>query len=125
MYFTEVAGTRSYHNHMKPSLLLVALFMGQMRTLQDKPMVRLRPHQDAILAEFGGETILLANGPPVMHLPSIPPRLDSQRKPWAVTIDNLGPGTVTIEGKAQFTAHVRAYQSIQIRSDGVIYLVVP
>jgi hypothetical protein len=67
---------------------------------------------------------VLANGPAVLHLPSIPPVLDSQRKPWAVEVKNLGPGVVTIIGKAQFTAQVNVDRTLEIQSNGVIYSIV-
>jgi hypothetical protein len=109
---------------MKSLLIYLALFAGQMNTLQEKPLVRLHPHQDNIPVEFGGDLVVLGNGPAVLHLPSIPPVLDSQRKPWAVEVKNLGPGVVTIIGKAQFTAQVNVDRTLEIQSNGVIYSIV-
>jgi hypothetical protein len=109
---------------MKSLLIYLALIAGQMNTLQSKPVVRLHPHQDNIPVEFGGDIVVLANGPAVLHLPSMPPVLDSQRKPWAVEVKNLGPGAVTIVGKAQFTAQVNVDRTLEIQSNGVIYSIV-
>jgi hypothetical protein len=110
---------------MKSILIYLALFAGQMNTLQEKPLVRLHPHQENIPVEFGGDLVVLGNGPTVLHLPSIPPLLDAQRKPWAVELKNLGPGMVTIVGKAQFTAQVNVNRTLQIKSNGVVYSIVP
>lgn len=109
---------------MTSLLIFLALFTGQMNTLQEKPVVRLHLHQDNIPVEFGGDMVVLTNGPSVVYLPSTPPALDKQRKPWAIAVKNLGPGVVTIAGKAQFTAEVRADQTVQIKSNGVIYSIV-
>jgi hypothetical protein len=51
--------------------------------------------------------------------------LDSQRKPWAVELKNQGSGMVTIVGKAQFTAQVNVNRTLQIKSNGVVYSIVP
>jgi hypothetical protein len=109
---------------MKSLLIYLALFAGQMNTLQSKPVVRLHPHQDNIPVEFGGDMVVLANGPAVLHLPGIPPVLDSERKPWGVEVKNLGPGVVTIVGKAQFSAQVNVDRTLQIQSNGVMYSIV-
>ena len=87
-------------------------------------MVRLHPHQDNIPVEFDGDLVVPANGAAVLHLPSILPVLDSQRKPSEVEVKNLGPGVVTIVGKAQFTAQVNVDRTLQIQSNGVIYSIV-
>lgn len=106
---------------MRSFLFCVALFAGQMNTLQDKPVVRLRAHQDFIPVEFGGDLVVLANGPTVVHLPNLPPTLDSQRRPWSVDLKNLGSSTVTIVGKAQFTVQVDVDRTVQIKSNGTAY----
>ena len=109
---------------MKSLLICLALFAWQMNTLQDKPVVRLHLHQDNIPVEFGGDLLVLANGPAVLHLPSTPPVLDSQRKQWMIAVKNLGPGMVTIVGKAQFSAQVNVDRTVQIKSNGAIYSIV-
>jgi len=68
--------------------------------------------------------VVLSNGPAVVHLPSTPPTVDAQRKPWAVDVKNLGPGVVTIVGKAQFSIKVNVDRTVQIRSNGVMYSIV-
>lgn len=106
---------------MAAFLICMGLFAGQMNTLQDKPVVHLRTHQDFIPVEYGGDLVVLANGPKVVHLPNLPPMLDSQRKPWSVNLENLGPGTVTIVGKAQFTVQVDVDRTVQIKWNGTAY----
>ena len=102
----------------------LALFAGQMQTLQDKPVVHLHSHQDNIPVEFGGDLVVLANGPTVVHLPNTPPTLDLQRKPWVIAVKNLGPGMVTVVGKAQFSVQVNIDRTVQIKSNGIIYALV-
>jgi hypothetical protein len=102
-------------------LVSLAFFAGQIKTLQDKPVVHLRAQQDNIPVEFGGDLVVLSNGPAVVHLPGTPPTLDVQRKPWAVDVKNLGPATVTIVGKAQFSIQINVDHTIRIKSNGVVY----
>jgi hypothetical protein len=102
-------------------LICLALITGQMNTLQDKPVVHLHSHQDSIPAEFGGDLLVLVNGPQVVHLPNSAPRMDSLGRPWSVYIKNLGPGTVTIVGKSQFTVDVGVNRTVEIKSNGEIY----
>ena len=109
---------------MKALLIYLALFAGQMNTLQEKPLVRLHPHQDNIPVEFGGDLVVVGDGPAVLHLPSTPPLLDAKRKPWEVEVKNEGPGMVTVVGKAQFTAQVNVNRTLQIKSNGVAYSIV-
>jgi hypothetical protein len=92
-----------------------------MHTLQDKPVVHLRPHQDVIPIEFGGDLVVITNGPTLVRLPNSPPILDSRRRPWSVEIKNLGPGSVTIVGKAQFSIRIDVNRTVQINSNGTIY----
>jgi hypothetical protein len=106
---------------MRILILLLALSAGQMNTLQDKPVVHLRPRQDSIPVEFGGDLLVLLNGPSVVHLPNLPPALDSQRRPWSVYVENLGPGTVTIVGGSVFDVAVSLNQTIRINSNGREY----
>jgi hypothetical protein len=100
---------------MKIFLIYLALFVGQYNTLQDKPVVRLHPDQDFIPLEFGGDLVELKGAPPQIELP--PLRLvDSHGHPWAIEVRNLGPGTVTIIGKAQFHVQVPVGNSVGIRA---------
>jgi hypothetical protein len=107
---------------MKFFLIYLAVIAGQMNTLQDRPVVHLHPHQDFIPAEFGGDMVVLANGPAIVHLPNLPPVLDSQRRPWGVYVKNLGPGTVRIVGKSQFAVEVNVDRMVQIKSKGTEYV---
>jgi hypothetical protein len=105
---------------MKTFLICLALFAAQYNTLQDRPVVRLHPHQDFIPAEFGGDLVELMNAPPRVQLP--PPRLvDSHGRPWSIEIRNLGPGTVTIVGKAQFQVEVAVGHSVNIKATSAGY----
>jgi len=105
---------------MKTSLIFLALFAGQYKTLQDRPVVRLHPHQDFIPVEFGGDLVELMDAPPQVQLPT--PRLvDSHGRPWSIEVRNLGPGTVTIVGKAQFHVEVPVGHSVSIKANNVGY----
>jgi hypothetical protein len=105
---------------MKTFLIYLALFAGQYNTLQDKPVVRLQPHQDFIPAEFGGDLVELMNAPPQVRLP--PPRLvDSHGHQWLIEVRNLGPGTVTIVGKAQFHVELPVGHSVDIKATNAGY----
>ena len=100
--------------------MYLALFAGQYNTLQGKPVVRLHPHQDSIPVEFGGDLVELMNAPPQVRLP--PPRLvDSHGRPWSIEVRNLGPGTVTIVGKAQFHLEVPVGHSVSIKATDAGY----
>jgi hypothetical protein len=107
---------------MKPFLIYLALLVGQMNTLQGKPVVHLRPHRSMIEVEFGGMLLELMNGPSTVSLPVVPPKLDAQGNPWSVDVKNLGPVVVTIIGKAQFSQPVNPGQTLHIHSNGSIYI---
>jgi hypothetical protein len=105
---------------MKTFLIYLALFAAQYNTLQDKPVVRLPPHQDFIPSEFGGDLVELKNAPPQVQLP--PLRLaDSHGRPWSIELRNLGPGTVTIVGKAQFQVEVPVGHLVSIKATNAGY----
>jgi len=105
---------------MKTFLISLALFAGQYNTLQDKPVVRLPPHQDVIPGECGGDLVELKDAPPEVQLP--PLRLvDSHGRPWSIEVRNLGPGTVTIVGRAQFHVEVPAGHSVSIKATNAGY----
>lgn len=106
---------------MKTLLFHLALFVGQYNTLQDKPVVRLPPHQDLIPAEFGGDLVELKNAPPSVRLP--PPHvLDAHGRPWAIEVRNLGPGTVTVVGDGQLHVQVSSGKSVSIQATQQGYL---
>jgi len=109
---------------MKTLFIFLALFAGQMRTLQDKPLVRLHPGQDAIPAEFGGHVVELGNTPQVIQLPKLPPKADAHGLAWTVDVKNEGSTAVTLVGNAQFTVHLGVGRTVSIKSTGAGYLVV-
>lgn len=106
---------------MKTILMCLALFLGQMNTLQDKPVVQLREQQGFIKVEFGGDLVELINAPKTIELPKSPPTPDSQGKSWSVDVKNLGPGTVTVVDKAQFSVQVSVGQTVHIKWNGSEY----
>lgn len=100
---------------MKTVLIYLAFFVGQYNTLQDKPVVRLHPHQDLIPMEYGGDLVELKDAPPQVQLPPLH-LLDSHGRPWAIEVRNLGPGTVTIVGVAQFHVQVPVHNTVSIQA---------
>jgi hypothetical protein len=109
---------------VKTALFCFALFIGQLPTLQDKPIVHLRPHQDFIPAEFGGDLVEFTNPPPVIQLPQLPPVKDPHGRPWQIELRNMGPGTVTIMGKAQFSLQIPVGKTVTIKSNDGNYVFV-
>jgi len=106
---------------MKTSLIYLALLLGQVNTLQDKPVVHLQPHRNSVDIGFGGDLLELISAPAVLTLPGVPPKLDSQGSPWSVDVKNLGPGAVTVTGKAQFNVKIAVGQTVHICSNGTVY----
>lgn len=109
---------------IRATLISLTLFAAQLPTLQDKPVIHLRPHQDSIPASFGGNVVMIANGPSVVRLPGSPPLLDTHRKPWVIDVRNLGPGAVTVVGNAQFNVKVELNHTVEIQSSGNTYSIV-
>ena len=110
---------------MKPVLVALALFAGQAMTLQDKPVVHLKPHTDAILQTFGGSLLELSYAPKVVYLPVAPPKPDAAGNQWTIDAKNFGPQPVTVAGKGAFSVHVAVGQTVHILSNGNKYLVKP
>ena len=107
---------------MKTVLFYLALFAGQMNTMQARPVVRLQPHKDSIKTDFGGDLVELINAPKVVTLPKSPPTLDVLGNPWAVEVKNLGPGIVTVVAdKVHFSLQLNVGQTVQIKSTPVGY----
>jgi hypothetical protein len=106
---------------MKTSLICLALFVGQMNTLQDKPVVHLQPHRNSIDIGFGGDLLELLNAPALLNLPALPPRVDSQGRPWSIDVKNLGPGAVTVAGKDQFSVPIKVGKTVHISWNGTAY----
>jgi hypothetical protein len=103
-------------------LLSLAFFVAQMNTLQEKPVVHLGPHSDAVQIDFGGKLLELINAPAIIRLPKTPPKPDEEGKPWAVRIKNLGPNGVTVADTGHFKAQINVGQTVQIYSNGAEYL---
>jgi hypothetical protein len=98
---------------MKIVLIYLAFFAGQYNTLQDRPVVRLHPHQEFIPMEYGGDLVELLNAPVQVQLPPLH-LLDSHGRPWVIEVRNLGPNTVTIVGAAQFHVQVPVHNTVTI-----------
>ena len=107
---------------MKHLLIAVALFAGQAMTMQEKPVVHLKPHTDYILAGFGGSLVELSQAPSVIRLPMPPPQPDAQGNQWTVDVKNFGPAPVTVADKSNFSVPVAVNQTIHIYSNGSIYI---
>jgi hypothetical protein len=93
-----------------------------MNMLQDKPVVHLQAHSNSINSIFGGELLELVNAPSVIDLPLHPPTVDSHGIPWSIDVKNLGPMTVTVAHKAQFSVRINVGQTVHIYWDGTVYL---
>jgi len=106
---------------MKILLIGLCLMIGQMTTLQERPVVHLQPHSGAIRADCGGKQLELVDAPATIYLPMAPPRLDFQGNPWSVDIRNLGPGAVTVVGASQFSLRIIMGQTVQVFSNGRSY----
>jgi hypothetical protein len=102
-------------SEMKAIMVCVILLSGQMRTLQDKPSVRLPQNQSSIPADYGGRLVELKDGPQTVYLPQQSPTLDSHGRPWSIDITNFGSSTVTIVGRALFKVQLMAQQSVHIK----------
>jgi len=107
---------------MKPFVIALALFAGQAMTLQDKPVVHLRPHTNAIDATFRGSLLELSQPPATLFLPTPPPGPGDDGTPWTIDVKNFGPSPVTIVGRAPFSVPVAIGQTVHIVSNGRTYL---
>jgi hypothetical protein len=106
---------------MKTLLLCIAAIIGQMNALQTKQVAHLAPHSDTIQTYFGGKLLELDNAPAIVHLPTTPPKFDSQGQPWFIDIENLGPGVTTVLGQGQFTVRIRVAQAVHVIWNGTSY----
>lgn len=108
---------------MKIFLVSAAFLIGQigtLNTLQDKPVVRLPPHQRSIPID-GGDLVELKNAPPTVELPQQAPAVNSHGRPWLIDVRNLGPGTVTVIGRPQFSLLLTVGQTAHIKSTNTGY----
>lgn len=110
---------------MNKLLISLALVVGQMNALQEKPVVHLLQHSSAVQADFGGKQLELQRAPTFIYLPMTPPKSDSQGNPWSVNIKNLGPAAVTVVGTGQFSSRIAVGQTIHIFSNGRSYSLYP
>jgi hypothetical protein len=108
---------------MKALLLSIALLAGQLQSSQNEEVVRLPPHSLGIPVSDGGKLVELLYASSFLHLPSPPPKPDSQGNAWHVDIRNLGPNDVTIVAADRFSVHLSPRETTHIRSDGSLYLV--
>jgi hypothetical protein len=106
---------------MRELLVYFALLAGQMNTMQQKPVVHLRPHGNVIENHFGGKLLELIDAPAVVQLPQVPQKLDDEGNPWCVDVKNFGPNPVTIVGKGKFSVQVNVGQTTHIYSNGDKY----
>lgn len=109
---------------MKTLLLSSAWLIGQMITLQEKPLVHLKPNKSQIAASFGGKMLELIDAPAVVLLPKRPPERDALGQPWQVEVKNLGPRAVAIHDSNAFSTKIDVGKTTQISSNGVTYSLV-
>jgi hypothetical protein len=106
---------------MKALLITFALLAGQALTMQDKPVIHLKPHTNTIEVAFGGSLLELSQGPPVLRLPAHPPKPNSNGNDWTVDVKNFGPAPVTVVDAGAFSAPIGVNQTIHIVSNGKAY----
>lgn len=110
---------------MKTLLICMALYASQMIILQSKQVIHLKPHRVDIDSSFGGKLLELINAPPLLDLPKLPPKQDSEGNPWLLEVKNLGPGVVTVGTMVgmtpQFSISVNVNQTVHIYSSGKAY----
>jgi hypothetical protein len=107
---------------MKALLLVALIFIGEMNSLQDRPVVHLAPHHSSISIDFGGKLLELMNSPATISLPAHPPRLDSRGERWSIDIRNFGPANVSVAGKARFSVPVSVGETVHIVWNGTEYV---
>ena len=107
---------------MTALLLCLLLGIGQLNSLQSKPVVHLLPNSPYIHAAFGGKTVDLINAPPSISLPAVVPAQDLQGNPWAVDVKNLGPAVVTVVGNRGFKVQIAVGATVHIYSNDGTYI---
>jgi hypothetical protein len=107
---------------MKSVLIALALFAGQAMTLQDRPVVHLRPHTDFVPQDFGASLLELNDAPQIVYLPPSPPKPDTNGNQWTIDVKNFGPLPVTVAGKGAFSTPVAVGQTVHILSNGSKYI---
>lgn len=106
---------------MKSLLFALIFIAGHAITMQEKPVVHLKPHSNAIDPASRGSLVELSNAPATVYLPTPVPPLDADGIPWSVDVKNLGPASVTIVGKQNFNTTVTVNQTIHILANGQGY----
>lgn len=106
---------------MKSMLFALIFVAGQAITMQDKPVVHLKLHSNAIDPAFRGSLVELSYAPATVNLPASPPAPDTDGDPWSVDIRNFGPAPVMIVGKL-FNTIVSVNQTIHILANGQGYI---
>jgi hypothetical protein len=106
---------------MNAFLISLTFLMGQMTSMQDKPVSHLKPHSEYIEAGFGGSRLELQNAPESLHLPKSPPKPDGQGNQWSVDIENFGPHPVVVDDRKRFSLQVGVSQTVHIYSNGILY----
>jgi hypothetical protein len=110
---------------MKTLIIYLAFFAGQMNTLQQKPVVRLQPHRDFIPIEDGGDIVEIHSGSTEVYLPKLPPKADSQARPWSVDVRNPGPTSVRVLDNGLFSVRIDVGKTVSIYSNGSAYSLKP
>ena len=107
---------------MRSLFLVLVLFAGQAVTMQDKPVVRLKPHTNTIDPAFGWSLLELSNAPATIYLPASVPPADANGNPWAIDVKNFGPAPVAVLGKQNFNTTVNVNQTVHILVNGQGYI---
>lgn len=108
---------------MKSVLVALALFTGQAMTMQNEPVVHLKPHTDIILEAFGASLLELSQAPQIVYLPAPPPKPDANGNQWTIDVKNFGPLPVTVADKGAFSVPVAVGQTVHILSNGSKYII--
>ena len=107
---------------MKHMLFALIFITGQAITMQEKPVIHLKPHSNTIDPAFRGSLVELSNAPATVYLPASPPAPDTNGDPWSVDVKNFGPAPVTIVSKQNFNTTISVNQTIHILANGQGYI---
>ncbi len=107
---------------MTALLLGYFLYIGQLNSMESKPIVHLQPNSPFIRAAFGGKTLDLINAPASISLPAVVPTQDLEGKPWAIDVKNLGPAAVTVVGNRGFSVKVTVGATVHIYTNDGMYV---
>jgi hypothetical protein len=107
---------------MKFIFFALIFIVGQAITMQDRPVVHLKPHANRIEPAFGGALVELSNAPTTVYLPATVPAPDANGNPWSIDVKNFGPAPVTIAGRQNFNTTVSVNQTIHILARGQDYV---